>query len=152
MVLYCSTSLCFHCLLQWAGTSLLCQGLEGSSLACSMNKEYQALLANHTCDLIPPPWDQDGTGCKWVYKMKQKLNGSIDQFKARLVECGYSQPKGINYDATISLIIKLVTILVVLSMTTSLRWPIRQLDIKNALLHGFLSKEVYIQQPPGFVD
>lgn len=72
--------------------------------------------------------------------------------KARLVACGYSQPKGINYDATFSLIIKLVTILVVVSMTTSLRWPIRQLDIKNALLHGFLPKVAYIQQPPGFVD
>jgi len=39
----------------------------------------------------------------------------------------------------------------VLSLVVSFNWPLRQLNVKNAFLHGHLSKEVYMKQPPGFV-
>lgn len=44
------------------------------------------------------------------------------------------------------------TIHIILSITLHFQWPIRQLDVQNAFLHGTLAEEVYMRQPGGFVD
>jgi len=38
-----------------------------------------------------------------------------------------------------------------ISMAATYSWPLHQLVIKNAFLHGDLHEEVYMEQPPGFV-
>ena len=47
---------------------------------------------------------------------------------------------------------KLAIVRVVLTLALSRSWPIHQLDVKNAFLHGTLTKIVYYEQPSGFVD
>jgi hypothetical protein len=117
----------------------------------AMQEEFQALMDNHTWELVPHP-QRHVIGCKWVYKVKQKADGSIDRFKTRLIARGFNQREGVDYNETFSTVIKPVTIRAILSIATSLQWPIRQLDVKNAFLHGFLDEEVYMDQPPGFKD
>lgn len=85
-----------------------------------MTDEYTALLRNSTWDLFPPPPGWKIIGCQWVYKVKQKPNGTVDRFKARLVAQGYTHQEGIDYDATFNPVIKPVTIRVVLSLALSL--------------------------------
>lgn len=46
---------------------------------------------------------------------------------------------------------KPATIGTVLNIVVSPQWPICQLDVKNAFLHGNLIETVYYQQPAGFV-
>jgi hypothetical protein len=88
--------------------------------------------------------------CQWVFHMKQNANGSIEHYKACLVEKGFHQQPGVNYDETYSPVIKPTTVHTVLNIAISAGWCVRQIDIQNAFLHGHLSKEVYMTQPPGF--
>ena len=56
-----------------------------------------------------------------------------------------------NYDEIFSPVVKPVTVRTVLSLVLSRSWPVHQLDVKNAFLHGTLSETVYCSQPAGFV-
>ena len=42
--------------------------------------------------------------------------------------------------------------ILILSLTVTLGWTMRQLNVKNAFLHGFLKEEVFMEQPPGFIN
>ncbi|GJU01587.1 ribonuclease H-like domain-containing protein [Tanacetum coccineum] len=87
-----------------------------------------------------------------LFRHKYHANGTLSRYKARHVANGSTQLEGIDVDETFSLVVKLSTIQTVLSLATSRHWPIYQLDIKNAFLHGDLSETVYMHQPPGFRD
>jgi hypothetical protein len=117
-----------------------------------MTEEYQALLSNGTWTLCRRPPNQNIISNKWVYRIKQKSDGSVERFKARLVAKGYEQQNGIDYIETFSPVIKPATIRVILSLAIHYDWPIRQLDISNAFLHGQLLENVFMEQPKGFVD
>ncbi|GKE77233.1 ribonuclease H-like domain-containing protein, partial [Tanacetum coccineum] len=73
----------------------------------------------------------------WLFKHKFHANGTLSRYKARLVANGSSQQHGINLDETFSPIVKPSTIRTVSSLEVSRKWPIHQLDVKNAFLNGF---------------
>eukprot|EP00253_Pinus_taeda_P009747 PITA_09747 len=56
----------------------------------AMQKEYDALTKNGTWKLVDPPFGTKPIGCKWVYKNKYKVDGSLDKHKARLVPEGFT--------------------------------------------------------------
>lgn len=118
----------------------------------AVNQEYQALLQNHTWSLVPPNPSSNVLGCKWVYRTKLHANGSIEQRKARFVAKGYHQQPSLDFHKTFSLVVKAPTILLILSLVVACGWPVRQIDIQNAFLHGTLIDQVYMHQPLGFIN
>jgi hypothetical protein len=117
----------------------------------AMTTEYNALLSNQTWSLCLRPLHHNVVRNKWVYKIKQKADESVDKFKARLVAKGFDQQSGVDYYETFSLVIKPATIRLVLALAIQFDWDIKQMDVSNAFLHGILDEEVYMKQPQGFV-
>jgi len=114
--------------------------------------EYNALISNGTWTLCPRPSHKHVIRNKWVYKLKQKSDGTIDRYKARLVAKSFEQQDGIDYTKTFSPVIKPATIRLILALAVHYDWIIWQLDVSNAFLHGQLTNEVFMEQPQGFVD
>uniref|UniRef100_A0A2N9GSV6 Reverse transcriptase Ty1/copia-type domain-containing protein n=1 Tax=Fagus sylvatica TaxID=28930 RepID=A0A2N9GSV6_FAGSY len=116
----------------------------------AMNLEFDALLRNQTWTLVPSHSSQNLIGCKWVFRVKRKADGTVERHKARLVAKGFHQQFGVDYDETYSPVIKPTTVRTVLSLAISSGWCLRQIDIQNAFLHGTLKEEVFMSQPPGY--
>jgi hypothetical protein len=116
----------------------------------AMVEEMEALQKNSTWDLVELPEGKKAIGCKWVFTVKHKADGSVESYKARLVAKGYTQTYGIDYHETFAPVAKINTIRVLLSLAANLDWPLQQFDVKNSFLHGELEEEVYMDLPPGF--
>ncbi|KAL5741578.1 hypothetical protein ACOSP7_028310 [Xanthoceras sorbifolium] len=117
----------------------------------AMIEEMNALDDNGTWNLVDLPSGKRAIGCKWVFTVKVNPDGSVARLKARLVAKGYAQTYGVDYSDTFSPVAKLTSVRLFISMAATYHWPLYQLDIKNAFLHGDLQEEVYMEQPPGFV-
>nr|GEW07346.1 hypothetical protein [Tanacetum cinerariifolium] len=118
----------------------------------AMKEEYDALMKNGTWSLVPRASNTNVVDGKWVYRLKQDKNGAITRYKARFVAKCFRQQPGIYFHETFSLVAKLITIRSVLSLEVTKDWPLRQLNIQNAFLHGNLKEQVYMKQPLGFID
>ena len=109
-----------------------------------MSEECDALVKNGTWELVPPDSSTNVVGCKWIFRIKRKSDGSLDKFKARLVAKGFNQRPGVDYFETFSPVIKPTTVRLVLSIATSHGWSLLQLHINNPFLQGRLIETLYM--------
>ncbi|KAD4179955.1 hypothetical protein E3N88_28546 [Mikania micrantha] len=117
-----------------------------------MSEKMDALYHNGTWSLVPRVQNTNVVDYKWVYRLKTDPNGQITGYKACLVAKGFHQQPRVDYHETFSPVVKPATIRTILSLAVTQKWPLRQLDVQNAFLHGDLQETVYMKQPPGFVD
>lgn len=118
----------------------------------SMIDEYYAIIKSNTFDLVPRPKNINIVHSMWLHKHKYDAKGVFKKHKSRLVTNGKSQQEGVDFSKTFSPVVKPATIRSVLHVALANNWKIRQLDVQNAFLHGTLDEDVYMFQPPGFVD
>ncbi|WKA04180.1 hypothetical protein VitviT2T_022237 [Vitis vinifera] len=117
----------------------------------AMRDEMESLHENHSFELVKLPKGKRALKNKWVYRVKQEEHTSQPRYKARLVVKGFNQKKGIDFDEIFSPVVNMSSIRVVLGLAASLDLEIQQMDVKTAFLHGDLDKEIYMEQPEGFV-
>ena len=87
--------------------------------AAAMKDEFQALRHKNTLKLVPRPHKCLVIGCKWIYKTKPSADSTPPKYKARLVAKGFLQEGGIDYHEMFSLVIKVTTIRLLLSLAIS---------------------------------
>jgi len=116
----------------------------------AMNQKIAAIVKNETWELTTLPVGGKTVGVKWIFKTKLNELGEVDKYKARLVAKGYSQQYRVDYAEIFAPVARLDTIRMVISFAAHQSWLIYQLDVKSAFLHGEISEEVFVDQPPGY--
>nr|GFA96637.1 copia protein [Tanacetum cinerariifolium] len=91
-------------------------------------------------------------GTKWVYKNKKDEMGVVVRNKAQLVAQGHRQEEGIDYDEVFALVAGIEAIMIFLAFDSYMGFIVYQMDVKSAFLYGTIDKEVYVSQPPSFID
>lgn len=99
----------------------------------AMMEEMTALDKNHTWVLTTLPPNKRVVGCKWVFSVKQNVDGKVERYKARLVAKGYSQTYGVDYDETFAPVAKMNTIRALISIAANNKWKLFQMDVKKCL-------------------
>ncbi|GKF21779.1 putative ribonuclease H-like domain-containing protein, partial [Tanacetum coccineum] len=91
-------------------------------------------------------------GTKWVYRNKKDERGVVVRNKARLVAQGHRKEEGIDYDEVFAPVARLEAIRLFLAFASYMGFIVYQMDVKSAFLYATIEEEVYVSQPPGFVD
>ena len=118
----------------------------------TMKEEFSSLQKNNTWELVDLPQRRKLVQCKWVFKTKFAADGSHLKYKAILVAKGYSQVHGIDYNETFAPMAKMDSIRLALAIAALKQWEVHHMDVKCAFLNEDITKEIYMQQPEGFVS
>ncbi|KAH9735112.1 hypothetical protein KPL71_017633 [Citrus sinensis] len=99
----------------------------------AMNEEMNSLQKNSTWEVVDLPEGKTPVGCRWVFTIKYKADGTVERFKARLVAKRYTQTYGVDYMETFAPVTKINTVHVLLSLAVNLDWPLYQFDIGTCM-------------------
>ena len=116
------------------------------------DSEFESLSKNETWELVPLPRGRKAISSKWVFKVKETVEGFIERYKARLVAKGFLQKYGVDFEETFAPVAKFTSIRIILSLAAHYQLLLHQMDVKTAFLNGILDEEIYMKQPEGFVD
>ena len=129
------------------------QALEDPDWVNAMHEELHNFERNEVWTLVEKPKDEQNIiGTKWVFRNKQDEDGQVVRNKARLVAQGYTQVEGMDYGETYAPVARLEAIRILLAYANHHDITLYQMDIKSAFLNGEIEEEVYVKQPPGFVN
>ena len=97
----------------------VCAALRNPTWIQAMQEEYDALQHNQTWELVPRPSNTHVVSGKWIFKNKFHANGSLERCKTRWVVRGISQRLGLDFDQTLSPVVKPATIRIVLHLAAA---------------------------------
>src|ERR1043165_4987933 len=116
----------------------------------AMEEEIQAHVENQTWTFSDVPAGRKAIKCKWVFKTKLKVDGTVERYKARLVAKGCSQKPGIDYEETYSPVVRYTSIRLLIALAAKYELDIHQMDVTTAFLYPELEEEIYMELPNGY--
>ncbi|GJR64645.1 putative ribonuclease H-like domain-containing protein [Tanacetum coccineum] len=142
----------FACFLSQHEPKKISEALEDESWVDAMQEELLQFEIQKVWILVDLPYGKKAIGTKWVYRNKKDERGVVVRNKARLVAQGHRQEEGIDYDEVFAPVARLEAIRIFLAFASYKGLIVYQMDVKSAFLYGKIDEEVYVSQPPGFLD
>ncbi|GJX44444.1 putative ribonuclease H-like domain-containing protein [Tanacetum coccineum] len=142
----------FACFLSQEEPKKISDALQDDSWVQAMQEELLQFKLQQVWVLVDLPHRMKVIGTKWVYRNKRDERGVVVRNKARLVAQGYKQEEGIDYDEVFAPVARMEAIRLFLAFASFMGFIVYQMDVKSAFLYGTIDEEVYVSQPPGFVD
>ncbi|GJQ95401.1 putative ribonuclease H-like domain-containing protein [Tanacetum coccineum] len=118
----------------------------------AMQEELLQFKIKKVLILIDLPYGKKAIGTKWVYRNKKDERGVVVKNKAKLVAQGHMQEEGIDYDEVFALVARIEAIRIFLAFASYMGFIVYQMVVKSDFLYGKFDEEVYVSQPPGFID
>nr|GEW95034.1 retrovirus-related Pol polyprotein from transposon TNT 1-94 [Tanacetum cinerariifolium] len=118
----------------------------------AMQEELHQFDRLQVWELVDKPFGKTVIMLKWLWKNKKDEDQTIICNKARLVEKGYAQEEGIDFEESFAPVARLEAVWIFIAYAAHKSFPIYHMDVKTAFLNGPLKEEVYVAQPDEFVD
>nr|GEX62077.1 hypothetical protein [Tanacetum cinerariifolium] len=122
---------------------------KGTTKKSSRAHAFVSYIHKQRIDL---PYGNKAIGTKWVYRNKKDERGIIVMNKARMVAPGHKKEEGIDYDEVFAPVARIEAIRIFLAFASFMGLIVYQIDVKRAFLCGIIEEEVYVSQPPCFID
>ncbi|GJX42312.1 ribonuclease H-like domain-containing protein [Tanacetum coccineum] len=142
----------FACFLSQNKPKKISEALEDKSWVDAMQEELLQFKIQKVWIHVDLPFGKKAIGTKWVYRNKKDERGVVVRNKARLVAQGHRQEEGIDYDEVFAPVARIEAIRIFLAFASYMGFIVYQMDVKSASLFGKIDEEVYVSQPPGFLD
>ncbi|GJU17720.1 putative ribonuclease H-like domain-containing protein [Tanacetum coccineum] len=142
----------FACFLSQEEPKTISQALQDESWVEAMQEELLQFKLQQVWILVDLPFGNKAISTKWVFINKRDERSIIVKNKARLVAQGHTQEEGINYDEVFAPVARIEAIRLFLAFASYKRFLVYQTDVKSDFLYGIIKEEVYVHQPPGFVN
>lgn len=117
-----------------------------------MKDELKSMEQNEVWGVVELLKGCKKVGYKWVFKTKRDSFGNLERYKARLVAKGFTQKNGVDYKETFSPVSKKDSLRIIMALEAHYNLELHQMDVKTTFLNGSLEKEVYKDQPMGFIE
>ena len=93
------------------------EAVEEPAWVDAMIEEYDSIIRNSAWEIVPRPVGKSVVGSRWIYKVKQAANGSVEKYKARFVTRCFSQIEGIDYEETFAPVARYSSIRMILALS-----------------------------------
>nr|GFA91320.1 retrovirus-related Pol polyprotein from transposon TNT 1-94 [Tanacetum cinerariifolium] len=147
-----ANSCLLSCLLSYIEPANVAKALRDADWVSAMQEELDQFARLKVWRLVPRLEGKTIIKTKWIFKNKKDENCLVIQNKARLVAVGYSQQEGCDYNETFAPVARIEAIRLFLAYAAHKDFTVFQMDVKTTFLNRILKEEVYIGQPPGFVN
>ncbi|GJT24656.1 putative ribonuclease H-like domain-containing protein [Tanacetum coccineum] len=142
----------FACFLSQEEPKTISQALQDESWVEAMQEELLQFKLQKVWVLVDLPYGKKVIGTKWVFRNKRDERSIVVKNKARLVAQGFRQEEGIDYDEVFAPVARIEAIRLFLAFASYMGFTVYQMDVKSAFLYDTIKEEVYVHQPPGFID